>query len=90
MTDYLFTAAEDCAEYKSCFIDTINTHGTGCTYSSAIASFLALGDDLKTSIAKAKKYLTSALLAGANISIGQGHGPVNHFYAPISLKPYKL
>lgn len=90
MTDYLFTAAGDCVEYKSCFIDTINTHGTGCTYSSAIASFLALGDDLKTSIAKAKKYLTGALLAGANISIGQGHGPVNHFYAPISLKPYKL
>ncbi len=89
MTDYLFTSAGDCEEYKSHFIATANTHGTGCTYSSAIASFIALGYDLKTSIARAKEYLTEALTAGANVAIGRGHGPVNHFYAPLSLKTYK-
>lgn len=57
-------------------IDNPNTHGTGCTLSSAIASNLALGYDLKTSVEKAKKYITGALKA--NLNLGHGSGPLNH------------
>ena len=57
-------------------IDNPNTHGTGCTLSSAIASNLALGYDLKTSVERAKQYLTAAI--EANLDLGKGHGPLNH------------
>lgn len=55
-----------------------NTHGTGCAFSSAIAAYMALGDDFKTSCRKAKAYITSAIEHG--IDIGQGNGAPNHFY----------
>ena len=61
-------------------IDTINTHGTGCTLSSAIASFLAKGNTLNDSVKLAKEYISKAIESGANYKIGKGHGPVNHFY----------
>ena len=57
-----------------------NTHGTGCTLSSAVAARLARGDDLETAVRRAKDYLTDALRAGAAYRIGNGHGPVHHFY----------
>ncbi len=57
-------------------IENPNTHGTGCTLSSAIACNLALGHDLKDSIQRAKDYLSKAI--GANLNLGQGHGPLNH------------
>lgn len=56
-----------------------NTHGTGCTLSSAIAANLALGRDLEEAIAKAKAYVTGALTDQMNL--GQGSGPLNHGYA---------
>ena len=59
-------------------IVTKNTHGTGCTLSSAIASQLAKGKNLIQSIEKAKKYLTGALSSG--LSIGHGNGPLDHGY----------
>ena len=62
-------------------IDTRNTHGTGCTLSSAIAARLALGDDLSTAISAAKTYLSGALAASDGLRIGSGHGPVHHFHA---------
>lgn len=62
-------------------IDTVNTHGTGCTMSSAIAAFLAKGADLDTAAKGAKDYIAAAIAAGAEFKIGNGHGPVNHFYA---------
>jgi hydroxymethylpyrimidine/phosphomethylpyrimidine kinase len=58
-------------------IDTANTHGTGCTLSSAIASRLALGDDAETAVRAAKAYITGAI--AASYSVGGGHGPVGHF-----------
>lgn len=61
-------------------IKTNNTHGTGCTFSAAIAAFLAQGNDIVTATQNAKSYLTGALLAGADYQIGHGNGPVNHFY----------
>ena len=60
---------------------TRNNHGTGCTLSSAIAAGLARGLPLVEAVVQAKTYLTAALQAGAAMQIGQGHGPVRHFYA---------
>jgi hydroxymethylpyrimidine/phosphomethylpyrimidine kinase len=59
-------------------IDNPNTHGTGCTLSSAIASGLAKGEDLKTSISKAKEYISGALEYG--LDLGKGSGPLNHMW----------
>ena len=61
-------------------IDTNNTHGTGCTLSSAIASYLARGKEMEEAVRRAKEYITDAIIAGADYQIGQGHGPVHHFY----------
>ncbi len=60
-------------------IDTPHTHGTGCTFSAAIAALLAQGHEPLEAIARAKDYLTAALRAAQ--PIGAGHSPVNHFYA---------
>lgn len=60
-------------------IDNTNTHGTGCTLSSAIASNLAKGYDLDTSVERAKAYISEAL--GAMLNLGQGSGPMNHGFA---------
>ena len=60
-------------------IDNPNTHGTGCTLSSAIASNLALGRDLETAVERAKAYLSGAL--GAMLNLGHGSGPLNHTFA---------
>lgn len=59
-------------------INNPNTHGTGCTLSSAIASNLAKNYDLKTSVIRAKKYITQAI--SANLNLGKGSGPLNHGY----------
>ena len=60
-------------------VETKNTHGTGCTLSSAIASYLARGETLKHAVAFAKRYLTEAIQA--NPGLGKGNGPVNHLFA---------
>lgn len=60
-------------------IDTRNTHGTGCTYSSAIAANLARKLSMIDSIKAAKKYVTNAIMY--NPGIGKGHGPINHFFS---------
>ncbi len=62
-------------------IATRNTHGTGCTLSSAIAAGLAKGLTLAEAVRAAKAYLTDALAAANRIKIGSGHGPVHHFQA---------
>lgn len=69
-------------EYYSENVVTRNTHGTGCTLSSAITSLLAQGLPLEEAIGKAKQWLTDALCEGADVETGKGHGPVNHFYNP--------
>ena len=60
-------------------IDTTNTHGTGCTLSSAVAANLANGLELREAVRAAKEYLTGAIAHA--LPIGHGHGPTNHFYA---------
>lgn len=71
--------------FKSTAIDTLNTHGTGCSLSSAIASYLALGNDLVTSIARSARYVQHAIKHGKDVKIGKGHGPLNHFFNPQKL-----
>ena len=61
--------------------DTANTHGTGCTLSSAFAAFLAHGNDLDRAARLAKDYITAAIEAGAEYTIGHGNDPVHHFHA---------
>ncbi len=62
-------------------IDTRNTHGTGCTLSSAVAAGLAKGHTLIDAVRAAKAYVTQAIEASNRIAIGSGHGPVHHFHA---------
>jgi hydroxymethylpyrimidine kinase/phosphomethylpyrimidine kinase len=66
-------------EYRAPRIETRNTHGTGCTFASAIAAHLALGQALPDAVRLAKEYVTGAIRHG--LPIGQGHGPLNHFWA---------
>jgi hydroxymethylpyrimidine/phosphomethylpyrimidine kinase len=63
-------------------IDSPNTHGTGCTLSSAIASQLALGASLTEAVELARKYVRGALAAGATVRTGVGSGPLNHGFSP--------
>ena len=62
-------------------IDTRNTHGTGCTLSSAITAYLARAYPLTEAVQAAKEYLQQALLKADSLQVGQGHGPVHHFHA---------
>lgn len=62
-------------------INTHNTHGTGCTLSSAIASYLAQGQPLQNAVQSGKDYITQAIAHADQLSIGKGHGPVHHFFA---------
>lgn len=77
-TDILYDG-KNIYSYTSGRIVTKNTHGTGCTFSSAIASQLALGVPLDQAISKAKKYITTAI--AHSLELGEGHGPTNHFYS---------
>jgi len=61
-------------------VNTKNTHGTGCTLSSAIAAGLAKGLDVKTACRDAKAYITAAIAAADKMKIGRGRGPVHHFH----------
>lgn len=76
--DFLF-----CNDNESWFeserIDTANTHGTGCSLSSAIAANLARGMELPQAVESAKDWLTRAISAADNLNVGKGHGPVHHF-----------
>ena len=63
-------------------IHTANTHGTGCTLSSAIAAHLALGCSLREAVEAARVYVRGAIEAGAGVRTGAGSGPLNHGYAP--------
>ena len=72
--------------YTSPRILSSNTHGTGCTLSSAIACYLALGEQLPEAVAKARAYIVQAIEQGKNVHTGQGHGPLNHGFAPVVMR----
>ena len=71
---------DESIELSVCRIDTRNTHGTGCTLSSAFAAHLAKGIPLTEAARVAKAYINNAIIHGAHQTIGNGHGPVAHFY----------
>ncbi len=62
-------------------VKTQNTHGTGCTLSSAIAAYLGQGRSIPEAVQAAKQYITNTIQAGALRQLGKGHGPVDHFHA---------
>lgn len=78
-TDYLVTAGR-VMTLAAPRIATKNTHGTGCSLSSAIAAYLARGDDLETAVRAGKDYVSAAIAAADRLAVGKGHGPVHHFY----------
>jgi hydroxymethylpyrimidine/phosphomethylpyrimidine kinase len=80
--DILIEKGKDGAGIRSPFIETQNTHGTGCTLSAAMASFLALGNNLKEAFIESKDYIVHSLYAGKDTKVGEGSGPVNHFFNP--------
>ena len=61
-------------------IATKNTHGTGCSLSSAIAAGLAKGEQLETAVRNAKDWVSAAIAAADRLGIGSGHGPIHHFH----------
>src|SRR5699024_3051774 len=68
-------------EFTAERVDTPNTHGTGCTLSSAIAAYLALGRDIPAAVEGAKEYIGAALRSAAGWRLGAGSGPVDHLWA---------
>ena len=91
-TDILFRAPHNqlsSSYFSTQTIFTHNVHGTGCTLSSAIAAYLARGYELSTAIKAAKSYIFEAIKAGADITIGRGSGPVNHFFNPVTMLVYE-
>lgn len=70
-------------ELSSPRIPSRNTHGTGCTLSSAIAAHLALGAPLEQAVRQARSYILEAIRHGAHVLVGHGHGPLNHGHAPV-------
>lgn len=81
-TDILYLSQEDIyLEYQKPRINTKNTHGTGCTLSSAIASYLAQGVELAKAVGLAKEYLYQAIVSGAQYRVGDGNGPVDHNFS---------
>ncbi|MCB1491952.1 MAG: bifunctional hydroxymethylpyrimidine kinase/phosphomethylpyrimidine kinase [Rhodobiaceae bacterium] len=77
----LFMDKETCFRLVAPRTKTRNTHGTGCTLSSAIAANLAKGKSLDDAVRLGKDYVTAAIAAADTLAIGAGHGPVHHFYA---------
>jgi hydroxymethylpyrimidine/phosphomethylpyrimidine kinase len=73
----LLVDGEGVHEFRAARIATRSTHGTGCTFSSAIVAGLGLGKDLATAVGEAREYLSSALAQAPGL--GHGHGPLNHF-----------
>lgn len=78
-SDLLFEG-ESAEVFSKPRVDTKNTHGTGCTLSSAIAAQLAKGVELRQAVESAKAYLTQALRDSARLDVGSGHGPVHHMW----------
>jgi hydroxymethylpyrimidine kinase/phosphomethylpyrimidine kinase/thiamine-phosphate diphosphorylase len=79
-SDVLFDGNE-CHVFTAERIFTNNTHGTGCSYASAVSTFLAQGEPLKNAVEKAKQYITAAIRLAR--PLGKGHSPVNHYLAAL-------
>ncbi|PCJ30144.1 MAG: bifunctional hydroxymethylpyrimidine kinase/phosphomethylpyrimidine kinase [Gammaproteobacteria bacterium] len=80
-TDLLLLKTGEMLQFSAPRINTKNTHGTGCTYSAAIAAQLAKGINLSDAVQYSHDYLHQAIKAADQLNIGSGHGPVHHFHA---------
>jgi hydroxymethylpyrimidine/phosphomethylpyrimidine kinase len=85
VVDLLVQAKGPNRRLASSRIPSRNVHGTGCTLSSAIAAHLALGHHLEESVTLARDFILNAIAQGAEVGTGQGHGPLNHGFAPLPL-----
>ncbi len=79
-TDWLIANEQPPIKLASPRIPTPNTHGTGCTYSAAIAAYLAKSESLADAVSYAHDYLARAIQSADQLNIGSGHGPVHHFH----------
>lgn len=89
VSDLLALASGEKVWMRDSRIHTPNTHGTGCTLSSAIAAHLALGQELVQAVQSARAYIRGALQHGAEVRTGKGSGPLNHSYAPLPMVRYR-
>ncbi|WP_027383878.1 bifunctional hydroxymethylpyrimidine kinase/phosphomethylpyrimidine kinase [Epilithonimonas caeni] len=85
ITSLLYNDKDDYQTFESVKLNTRNTHGSGCTLSSAIASFVARGKSMDEAVALAQNYVSEAILKGSDVQTGQGNGPLNHFFNPQKL-----
>ena len=90
VTDVLLQAGEAPQRFTDARIAGHNVHGTGCTLSSAIACRLAIGSSLTEAVQEARVYVREALGEGADVRTGQGHGPLNHAWGPVSTRKFPL
>jgi hydroxymethylpyrimidine/phosphomethylpyrimidine kinase len=79
--DHLMSADGTLRRFAAPRVRTRNTHGTGCTLSSAVAAGLARGLPMVEAVAQAKRYVTAAIAGADGVAVGNGHGPVHHFHA---------
>ena len=86
VSDLLMTQDEQIHWMRAPRIATTNTHGTGCTLSSAMAAYLALGQPLLEAVLGARAYVRAALAAGSGVRTGAGGGPLNHGHAPHAMQ----
>ena len=82
LTSLFFTHDGQVHEFHFEKYDTNNTHGSGCTLSSAIASYLASGKSLLEAVTLGQAYIQQAIYHGKDVAIGKGNGPLNHFFNP--------
>lgn len=86
VVDVLLQPSGEPVHLASKRIESSNVHGTGCTLSSAIAAYLAIGLDLAQAVRSARRFILSAIDAGKDVHTGHGHGPLNHGFAPLPMK----
>ncbi len=82
ITSLFFDHSDECHPFEVSKITTNNTHGSGCTLSSAIASYLAQGKNLFDAVDLGQRYVHHAIYSGKNVRTGKGNGPLNHFFNP--------
>lgn len=90
VVDVLIERDRPCVRLTSPRIASRNTHGTGCTLSSAIACYLALGHSMEEAVHAATGYIRRAIAEGADVQVGRGHGPLNHAHAPLPMRKLPL
>jgi hydroxymethylpyrimidine/phosphomethylpyrimidine kinase len=86
IVDFLLTQDGRHHIFRQDRIDTKNTHGTGCSLSAAIATYLAFGNDLPEAVRLAQTYVYQGLIGARELRIGQGAGPINHFFQPAAMR----